>query len=308
MAGFDNKSSATVFKIYQKLCALASSRPGVEIPFFATEVMSMENMQTVGNLLKGWRERRRKSQLDLALDAEISTRHLSFVETGRARPSREMILLLAENLEIPLRERNKILITAGFAPVYSEKSFDDVSFGAARQAIELILKGHEPFPALAVDRHWNMVAANQTVPLMLDGVAAELLAPPVNVLRLSLHPQGLAPKIVNLHEWREHLISRLKKQVDDTADFALEELLKELSAYKIAGGRGEKTLKTEGGIVIPLKIETRFGKLSFISTTTVFGTPVDVTVSEIALETFFPADDATREIFSRLEPFSTAGG
>jgi len=260
----------------------------------------MENTQTVGSLLKTWRERRRKSQLDLALDAEISTRHLSFVETGRAKPSREMILLLAENLEIPLRERNKILITAGFAPVYSEKSFDDVTFSAARQAIELILKGHEPFPALAVDRHWNMVAANKTVPLMLEGVATELLAPPVNVLRLSLHPHGLAQKIVNLHEWREHLISRLKKQVEDTADFELEALLKELIAYKPLTSRREKALKTEGGIIIPLKIETQFGTLSFISTTTVFGTPVDVTVSEIALETFFPADETTREVFSGL--------
>jgi transcriptional regulator with XRE-family HTH domain len=260
----------------------------------------MENVQTVGGLLKTWRERRRKSQLDLALDAEISTRHLSFVETGRAKPSREMILLLAENLEIPLRERNKILVTAGFAPVYSEKSFDDVSFETARQAIELILKAHEPFPALAVDRHWNMVAANKTVPLMLDGVAPELLAPPVNVLRLSLHPNGLAPRIVNSEEWREHLIARLKKQTEDTADSGLEELLRELKSYKPAASRREKSLKTEAGIIIPLKIESRFGTLSFVSTTTVFGTPVDVTVSEIALETFFPADDATREVFNKL--------
>lgn len=259
-----------------------------------------ENIQTVGSLLKVWRERRRKSQLDLALDAEISTRHLSFVETGRAKPSREMILLLAENLEIPLRERNKILITAGFAPVFSEKSFDDVSFGAARQAVELILKGHEPFPALAVDRHWNMVAANKTVPLMLEEVSAELLTPPVNVLRLSLHAEGLAPRIVNLHEWREHLLLRLKKQVADTADFGLEELLKELSGYKITGRRSEKISRNDAGIIVPLRIESKFGTLSFISTTTVFGTPIDVTVSEIALETFFPADDLTREVFGKL--------
>lgn len=259
-----------------------------------------ETAQTVGSLLKTWRERRRKSQLELALDAEISTRHLSFVETGRAKPSREMILLLAENLEIPLRERNKILIIADFAPVYSEKSFDDVSFSAARQAVELILKGHEPFPALAVDRHWNMVAANKTVPLMLEGVAPELLAPPVNVLRLSLHPEGLARRIVNLREWRTHLLLRLKKQVEDTADFVLEELLKELSGYKFTGGGGEKSSKNEAGIVVPLKIASKLGVLSFISATTVFGTPVDVTVSEIALETFFPADEATREIFKEI--------
>jgi transcriptional regulator with XRE-family HTH domain len=260
-----------------------------------------ETAQTVGSLLKNWRERRRKSQLELALDAEISTRHLSFVETGRARPSREMILLLAEQLEIPLRERNKILIVAGFAPNFSEKSFDEVSLSTARRAIELILKGHEPFPALAVDRHWNMVAANKTVPLLLDEISPELLKPPVNVLRLSLHPEGLARRIINLHEWRQHLLLRLKKQVEDTADFALEELLKELSGYKITGRRSENISKTDAGIVVPLKIESKFGTLSFISTTTVFGTPVDVTVSEIALETFFPADDSTREFFSKTE-------
>ena len=258
----------------------------------------MENVQTVGSLLRCWRERRRRSQLDLALDAEISTRHLSFVETGRAKPSREMILLLAEQLEIPLRERNKILIVGGYAPVFSEKSFEDVSLGAARQAVDLILKGHEPFPALAVDRHWSMVAANKTISLLLEDISAEILKPPVNVLRLSLHPEGLAPRIINLHEWREHLLLRLKKQVEDTADENLEGLLKELKSYKIAPARREKT--SNPGIVIPLKIESKFGPLSFISTTTVFGTPVDVTVSEIALETFFPADEKTREVFTGL--------
>lgn len=259
----------------------------------------MENKQTAGSLIKLWRERRRKSQLDLALDAEISTRHLSFVETGRAKPSREMILLLAEKLEIPLRERNKILIVGGYAPVFSEKSFDDVSLGAVRQAIDLILKGHEPFPALAIDRHWNMVAANRIVPLLLEDISSELLKPPVNVLRLSLHPEGLAPRIINLHEWREHLILRLKKQVEDTADEKLEGLLNELKSYKIAPSRRQKI--TNAGIVVPLKINSKFGPLSFISTTTVFGTPVDVTVSEIALETFFPADENTREIFSQIQ-------
>ena len=257
-----------------------------------------ENTQTVGGLLKLWRERRRKSQLDLALDAEISTRHLSFVETGRAQPSREMILLLAENLEIPLRERNKILIVAGYAPVFSEKSFEDVSLGAARQAIELILKGHEPFPALAIDRHWNMVAANSSVALLLEEIDAELLKSPVNVLRLSLHPKGLAKKIINLREWREHILFRLKKQIADTADFGLETLFDELNAYQIPPARGAKSAKSQPEIIVPLKLQTRFGTLSFISTTTIFGTPLDVTVSEIALETFFPADEATREIFT----------
>ena len=270
--------------------------------FYDNLSVEMENLKTVGSLLKCWRERRKKSQLDLALDAEISTRHLSFVETGRAKPSREMILLLAKQLEIPLRERNKILIVAGYAPVFSEKSFDDISLSAARQAIDLILRGHEPFPALAVDRHWNMVAANKTVPLLLGDVASELLKPPVNVLRLSLHPQGLAAKIINLREWREHLLLRLKKQIEDTADFGLEELMNELTGYKIAGKNGgEKFSEIQAGIVVPLRIETKLGTLSLISTTTVFGTPLDVTLSEIALETFFPADEQTRETFRFIE-------
>lgn len=260
----------------------------------------MENVQTVGSLIKIWRERRRKSQLDLALDAEISTRHLSFVETGRAKPSREMILLLAENLQIPLRERNKILITGGYAPTFSEKTLDDFSMAAVREAIDLILKGHEPFPALAVDRVWNMVAANRIVPILLDEISPKLLEPPANVLRLSLHPEGLAPKIVNFNEWRNHILRRLKKQAEDTGDTRLEELFNELSKYKKNNRKSEKSLESNPQIIIPLQIKTKFGVLSFISTTTVFGTPVDVTVSEIALETFFPADAATQEVFSKM--------
>jgi transcriptional regulator with XRE-family HTH domain len=260
----------------------------------------MENGErpAVGKLLKTWRERRRKSQLDLALDAEISTRHLSFVETGRARPSREMVLLLAGALEIPLRERNRILVAAGYAPVYSEKSLDDPSLSAARRAVELVLRGHEPYPALAVDRWWQMVAANEIVPLLLGDVSPEMLAPPVNVLRLSLHPDGLAPRILNLAEWRAHLLGRLKKQVADTADDRLAALLDELEAYPSAPRRRGQSIEAETGIVVPLELETEFGALSFISTTTVFGTPVDVTLSEIALETFFPADERTSRIFA----------
>jgi transcriptional regulator with XRE-family HTH domain len=256
--------------------------------------------QTVGSLLKSWRERRRKSQLELALDAEISTRHLSFVETGRAKPSREMILLLAENLQIPLRKRNKILLTAGYAPIFSEKTLDDVSLSAVREAIDLILQGHEPFPALAVDRHWNMVAANRIVPILLEGISPKLLENPINVLRLSLHAEGLAPKIVNFQQWRNHVLKRLRKQADDSADEGLEKLFNELSGYKFNVGRRENPSNSTPEIVVPLRLETKFGLLSFISTTTVFGTPIDVTVSEIALETFFPADEKTREIFYKL--------
>src|SRR5499426_4537715 len=174
--------------------------------------------QPVGNLLRKWRERRRLSQLDLACEAEISTRHLSFLETGRSLPSREMVLRLAEQLEVPLRERNVLLIAAGYAPAFPERPLGDPALQSARKAVDLVLAGHEPYPALAIDRHWTLVAANGAVNRLLAGVAAELLAPPINVLRLSLHPDGLAPRIANLAEWRQHLLERLRRQVDVSAD------------------------------------------------------------------------------------------
>lgn len=174
--------------------------------------------QPVGRLLKEWRMRRRLSQLELALEAETSPRHLSFIETGRSTPSREMLLRLAERLDVPLRERNTLLVAAGYAPRFPERRLDDDELAAAQRVVELVLKGHEPFPALAVDRHWNLVARNDAVPPLLVGVDPALLEPPVNVLKLSLHPNGLAPRIVNLAEWREHLLDRLRKQIEATAD------------------------------------------------------------------------------------------
>ena len=245
----------------------------------------------VGTQLREWRQRRRLSQLDLSVDAEVSTRHLSFVETGRAMPSREMVLRLADRLDVPLRERNRLLTAAGFAPMYAERPLDDPALAAAREAIELVLKGHEPYPALAIDRHWTLVSYNRAVPPLLEGVAAELLKPPLNVLRLSLHPDGLAPRIVNLGQWRAHLLARLRQQVSVSGDTVLAELANELRAYPApADGHSEVT---EAAVVVPLVIDTPNGRLSFISTTTVFGTPVDITLSELALETFFPADAET---------------
>src|SRR5688572_29032460 len=182
----------------------------------------------IGDLLWEWRERRRLSQLALALDAEVSTRHLSFLETGRARPSREMLLRLTERLEVPLRERNTMLLAAGFAPSYPERDLDDPALELARAAVDRVLTGHEPFPALAVDRSWTLLAANRVVPALLTSVTPELLEPPINVLRLSLHPDGLAAQIVNLPEWRAHLLARLSRQVQRTADPGLLDLLEEL--------------------------------------------------------------------------------
>ena len=182
----------------------------------------------VGRYLREWRQRRRMSQLDLALEAEISTRHLSFVETGKAQPSREMVLNLCERLEVPLRDRNMLLVAAGYAPVFPQRALDDPALQQARKAVDLVLKGHEPYPALAVDRHWTLIAANRAVAPLLAGAQAALLAPPVNVLRLSLHPEGLAPRIVNLAEWRTHLLERLRQQIEITADAKLIALREEL--------------------------------------------------------------------------------
>jgi transcriptional regulator with XRE-family HTH domain len=248
----------------------------------------------VGLQIRDWRQRRRRSQLDLALDAEISARHLSFLETGRSRPSREMVLRLAEKLDIPLRERNELLVAAGFAPVFPERPLEDPTLQAARKAIDLVLKGHEPYPALAIDRHWTLVASNAAVPPMLGGVDSSLLEPPVNVLRLSLHPGGLAPCIANIREWREHLFERLRRQIELTADPVLTGLLDELRAYPVPAAAARNAPVVDyGNVVVPFRLRTGELELAFFSTTTVFGTPIDITLSELAIEAFFPADEAT---------------
>ncbi|VTU39713.1 anaerobic benzoate catabolism transcriptional regulator [Variovorax sp. PBS-H4] len=248
-----------------------------------------------GTHLRHWRRHRRLSQLDLAHEAQVSTRHLSYVETGRAEPSREMVLRLAERLEVPLRERNALLVAAGYAPMYRQRSLDDPALAPARQAVDLVLKGHEPFPALAVDRHWNLVAHNALVPLLMEGAAPELLAAPVNVLRLSLHPEGLAPRIANLAQWRAHLLERLQQQIAATGDTALVALHDELAAYPTPRvSHDVPTNNSElAGVAVPFQYVTAQGLLSFISTTTIFGTPVDVTLQELAVESFFPADAST---------------
>ncbi|OWV77312.1 XRE family transcriptional regulator [Rhizobium sp. R339] len=252
--------------------------------------------RSLGDHLREWRQRRRMSQLDLALEAEISQRHLSFIESGRSTPSREMLLHLAERLGVPLRERNPLLLAAGFAPVFAERRLDDPALEPARRAIDMVLKGHEPFPAIAIDRHWTLVAANAAIAPLLQAVAdRSLLEPPVNVLRLSLHPQGLARDIVNFAEWRAHLLDRLRQQISVSGDPVLEKLLSELLSYPAREAAGERHADL-AGIAVPLKLSTKAGLLSFISTTTVFGTPVDITLSELAIETLFPADEETAAI------------
>ena len=248
--------------------------------------------QGVGPLLREWRSRRHLSQMDLALEAGVSTRHLSFVETGRSRPSAEMVVTLAEQLDVPLRDRNQLLLAAGHAPRYEQHDLDAPEMGPVREALDSVLTGHEPYPAVVVDRHWGMVAANSAVGVLTESVAPHLLEPPVNVLRASLHPEGCAPRIVNLAEWRAHLLDRVGRQAVATGDPALAALHDEVAAYPGGDGTHAPDLAA-GEIAVPLRIRYRDIELAFISTMTLFGTAVDITLSELAIESFFPADDAT---------------
>lgn len=267
----------------------------------------VSSKEPVGSLIKQWRQRRRLSQLDLAGETDISARHLSFLETGRSQPSREMLLRLAEQLDIPLRERNVLLISAGYAPVFPERSLESPDLGAARKAIDILLAGHEPFPALVIDRHWNLVAANRTVSTLLSEIEPELLKPPINVLRLSLHPRGLAPRIINIREWRAHLLVRLRRQIENSADIRLIELYHELQSFPVDSAASDYHSDLEvGGIVIPLLVRSPLGTLSLISTTTVFGTPMDITLSELALETLFPANPETTEALQKIAALTSA--
>ncbi len=246
----------------------------------------------VGPLLRDWRQRRRLSQLDLAVGAGVSARHVSFVETGRAKPSAEMVMQLAEHLDVPLRDRNALLLAAGYAPAFAQRDLDDPEMGPVRDVLDRLLRGHEPYPAIVVDRHWGLVAANRAVAVLTDGAAPYLLEPPVNVLRLGLHPDGLAPRIRNLGEWRAHLLDRLSRQAvvsGDPALFALHEELAELPGAQ--SGLAASLEVSE--IAVPLLLTADGSELAFISTATSFGTAIEVTVSELAIESFFPADEAT---------------
>jgi transcriptional regulator with XRE-family HTH domain len=267
----------------------------------------MNTSNSIGDQLRMWRQRRRLSQLELACDADISARHVSFLETGRSQPSREMLIRLAERLAIPLRERNPLLLSAGFAPVYSERRLDDPALQQARKAMELVLAGHEPYPALAVDRHWSLVSANAALSPLLAGVSARLLAPPMNVLRIGLHPEGLAPRVENFGEWRAHLLSRLRHQIDATADPVLVELLAELESYPVTDTADREPRSDDyGGVIVPLRLRTDQGVLSFFSTTTVFGTPLDITLAELAIESMFPADPHTAQMLASSARGKTA--
>jgi transcriptional regulator with XRE-family HTH domain len=244
-----------------------------------------------GPLIKEWRTRRHRSQMDLALDIGVSTRHLSFVETGRSKPSRELVLHLAEHLDVPLRERNALLLAAGYAPVYAERPLDADEMAPVREAVDKILAGHMPFPALVIDRLWRLVGANDAaLSVLTEGVSAELLEPPVNVLRVSLHPDGLAPRIVNLPEWTAHIIDRLRREAALTADPALDQLIAELRSF---GHDEAPPHRDDTQLFVPLQLRAGDQVLSFVSTIATFGTARDITAAELSIESFFPADEAT---------------
>jgi transcriptional regulator with XRE-family HTH domain len=253
----------------------------------------------LGALLKDWRQRRRMSQLDLALEAGVSARHLSFLETGRSNASREMVLHLAEELQVPLRERNRMLLAAGFAPAYDERPLEAPELEPVRRAVAQVLTGIEPYPAAVIDRWWNLVASNRQLGVFLEGVAPALLEPPANVLKVSLHPDGMAPRIANLAEWREHLLSRLRREIAATGDARLAALLEEVSAYPAPEARAAPAVPSRGSIAVPLRIRSGDQALTFISTVATFGTAVDVTVAELSIEAFFPADAATASALHR---------
>jgi transcriptional regulator with XRE-family HTH domain len=259
----------------------------------------------VGDLLRSWRQRRSLSQLELSLNAAVSSRHLSFVETGRARPSREMVLRLAEELEVPLRERNALLLAAGYAPVYPERPLGAPEMDDVRQAMDRFLRAHEPYPAVVIDRYHNLLASNDAVQVLLDGVAAELLEPPANALRIALHPEGMAPRILNLGEWSAQLLQRLHREARITGDPELGHLHRELVGYPGVEVRLPHAEVVANDIVLPVKLRDTDGQgeLAFFSTISTFGTAVDITLSELSIEAFYPANAPTAmRMLSEIDP------
>ncbi|HYO82346.1 MAG TPA: helix-turn-helix transcriptional regulator [Bryobacteraceae bacterium] len=261
---------------------------GARLPY----AVAMARAASLGSMLREWRTRRRMSQLDVASEANVSARHVSFIETGRSLPSPEMIVRLAEALDVPLQETNALLTAGGFAHKYSQHELGDEDLATISHAIQSVLTGHEPYPALAVDRYWNMQMANRAVTPLLAGVAPGLLAHPVNVLRLTLHPEGMAPRIANLAEWRNHLLSRLRQQVERTWDPVLRNLLDELVSLP-APPEGRADHSDPPRMVVPLSLRVGSGIVDLISTTMVFGTALDASLAELAIEAFYPANESS---------------
>jgi transcriptional regulator with XRE-family HTH domain len=252
-------------------------------------------LTSFGERLRHWRRRRQWSQQALADHAELSARHLSFLETGRAQPSREMVLRLSDRLGVPFRERNPLLEAAGYAPMYRSSAIDEPGMAVARRSLDIVLRSHLPNPALAFDRRYDVIAANDAVAPLLEGAHADLLSPAINVVRISLHPRGLADRIVNFGQWRRHVLSRLRAQSEARDDAFLRDLFDEVSGYPLPAEPGVDLRDEHPGVLLPLQLRSTAGVLSFVSIVTVFGTPHDITLQELAIESFFPADDFTSQ-------------
>jgi transcriptional regulator with XRE-family HTH domain len=272
----------------------------------ASDAAVLPAAEGVGPLLRAWRERRRVSQLELALRADSSARHISFVETGRSRPSEEMVLRLAEHLDVPVRERNALLLAAGYAPRYRETPLADPALGPLREGIERLIQGYEPYPAFVVDATYDVVAANRGILNLLEGLPESLLVPPLNAMRLTLHPEGLAPRIRNLREWRGHLLAQMERQIALQRSQPLRELYTEVAAYPVPeedeAGPADEPSEPVPPFALPMRIEHDGRVLSFISSISTFNTPMDVTVAELAIETLLPADPATVKYLQSLLP------
>jgi len=251
-----------------------------------------------GVLLRQWRTRRELSQLELSSTTGVSARHLSFIETGRARPSRDLVLMLSAHLEVPIRDRNQLLVAAGYAPDFDAAPVGD----GALAAVRVVLAGHGSVPAIAVDRAWNVVESNAAVAILLRDVAPELLEPPVNSMRVAMHPRGMAPRIHNLAQWRASVLDQLRRQVEATGSTELAALFGELSGYP-----GGEVRSAEDGVAIPLVLDVDGEQLSFLMTMATFGTPLDVAVSELVIEAFYPADERTAETLRRSHALNTEG-
>jgi len=265
--------------------------------------MATATSQAVGVLLREWRERRRLTQLELALEAGVSARHLSFVETGRSKPGREMLLRVLERLEVPFREQNRLLLAAGHAPAFPERSLEDPELQPVRDALEVILRSHEPYPAVAVDRAWNLVAANSPMDALTAVVDVDpaLLEPPINVMRVGLHPRGLAPLMVNLGDWHAHWLGRLERQLAVTGDEELAALIEEIARYPVPEPERDSASVLGGTEILgPIRVRGPGGELSFFGMFATFDTPFEVTTSELAIELLFPADRATAELLNNL--------
>src|SRR3954452_8227859 len=256
-----------------------------------TATRTPDRSPQVGQLLREWRERRRLSQLALSIQADVSTRHRSFVETGRSRPTPEMIVRLTEHLDVPLRERNEMLLAGGYAPAYPQHGLDEPELASVRAALRQVLHGHEPYPAVVIDRWWDLVDSNAAIAVLAEGCAPDLLQPPVNVLRLSLHPDGMAPRIANLAQWRSHLLEQVHRRAEQTADERLRRLHAELLEYP----GGQQGGPAGPGVVLPLRLRHEAGELSFFSIAATVETAADVTVEELLIESFYPADLGTAQ-------------